>query len=99
MASITDFNTWLEGNDLSDYNDVYSLYNSVANVEEWAGYKTIKGRTEGQYVVSSIECGEDLFLASEKARESFLKTIEEQYCEGMDIEGFYGFHHAMEKDD
>lgn len=99
MATITDFDTWLEGNDLSDFNDVYSLYHSVAEVEEWGGYKTIKGKDAGQYIVSSSECEEDLFLASEKAREYFLKTIEKQYCEDMDIEGYYGFHHAMERDD
>ena len=99
MATITDFNEWLDGIDLSDFNDVYSLYHSVADVEEWGCYNTIKGKADGQYIVSSIECEDKLLLASEKARDYFLNTIEKQYCEDMDIESYYGFHHAMEHDD
>lgn len=96
----TNFDEWLDNNELSDYNDVYSLYQSVLNVEEWAGFKTIRGKSEGQYIVSSIECSDiNLFLASEKARDSFLSTIEKKYCEDMDIESYYGYHRAMEKDD
>lgn len=100
MATITDFNDWLDGIDLSDFNDVYSLYHSVSDVEEWGCFNTIKGKAEGQYIVSSIECSDiNLFLASEKARDSFLSTIEKKYCEDMDIESYYGYHRAMEKDD
>jgi hypothetical protein len=38
-------------------------------------------------------------LASDKARDAFLRKIEDDYCEEMDIEGFHAFHKAMEKDD
>lgn len=38
-------------------------------------------------------------LASEAARQTFLSIIEDKYCEGMDIEGYYAYHHAMEKGD
>ena len=37
--------------------------------------------------------------ASDAAKETFLKMIEDKYCEDMGIEGYYAFHHAMDKDD
>lgn len=98
MASTTDFQEWLGGTDLSDYNDVYSLYYSVYNVEGFGSYDTEK-TDNGGYVVTSCDNDMTLFLATEKAREAFLKKVEDDYCEGMGIEGYYAFYHAMEKDD
>ena len=95
----TDFEMWLDGTDLSDYNDVYALYHSVAGVEDWGSYKTVRGRGVGQLIVTAADNDEPLLIASDKARDTFLKKIEDDYCEDMDIEGYYGFHHAMEKDD
>lgn len=98
MASTTDFQEWLDGTDLSDYNDVYSLYYSVYNVESFGSYTTVKTANNG-YVVTSCDIDMSLFLATEKAREAFLKKVEDDYCKGMGIEGYYAFYHAMEKDD
>lgn len=98
MNSITDFREWLESTDLSGYNDVYSLYHSVCNIEDFGSYETVK-TSNGGYVVTSCDSDMTLFIASEKARETFLKIIEDDYCEGMDIEGYHAFHRAMEKDD
>lgn len=97
--AITDFDLWLDNNDLSDFNDVYALYHSVAGIEDWGSFKAVRGRGAQQLIVHSRECDEPLMLASDKARDAFLKKIVDTYCEGMDIEGYYGFHHAMEKDD
>ena len=33
--AITDFDLWLDNNDLSDFNDVYALYHSVAGIDDW----------------------------------------------------------------
>ena len=60
----------------------------------------VKEETNGtKYFLKSVECDDTLMLASEKARQTFLSIIETEYCEGMDIEGYYAYHHAMEKDD
>ena len=99
IMATTDFEMWLDGTDLSDFNDVYALYHSVAGIEDWGSYKTVRGRGVEQFIVTAADNDESLLLASNKARDTFLKKIEDDYCEGMDIEGYYGFHHAMEKDD
>lgn len=97
--AITDFDLWLDNNDLSDFNDVYALYHSVSGIEDWGSYKTERGRGNQQLLVYSCECEDPLLLASDKARDAFLKKIEDNYCEDMDVESYYAFHHAMEKDD
>lgn len=97
--AITDFDLWLDNVDLSDFNDVYSLYHSVSGIEDWGSFRTERGRGSQNLLVHSYDCDESLLLASDKARDAFLKKIEDKYCEGMDIESYYGYHHAMEKDD
>lgn len=97
--AITDFDLWLDNVDLTDFNDVYSLYHSVSGIEDWGAFRTERGRGPQQLLVHSSDCDEALLLASDKARDAFLKKVEDDYCEDMDIESFYGFHHAMEKDD
>lgn len=97
--AITDFDLWLDNVDLSDFNDVYALYHSVSGIENWGTFRAERGRGAQQLLVYSHDCSEPLLLASDKARDAFLKKVEDDYCEDMDIEGYYGFHHAMEKDD
>ena len=97
--AITDFGAWLNCVDLSDYNDVYSLYLSVNGVDECGGFKTVTGRKAGTYIVQACECDDDLLLASEAARDYFLSIIEMKYCGDMDIEAYYAINHAIEKDD
>ena len=97
--AITDFDLWLDSVDLSDFNDVYSLYHSVSGIEDMGPFKTERGRGPQQLLVRSYDCDEPLLLALDKARDAFLKKVEDDYCEDMDIESYYGFHHAMEKDD
>lgn len=99
MATITDFQEWIDQTDLDDYNDVYSLYMTVYNLENWGGYQIQEGHVDGQYFLKGIDAEDTLMLASEKARNAFLKKIETDCCNGEDIEAWYGFHHAMEKDD
>lgn len=96
--AITDFDLWLDSVDLSDFNDVYALYHSVSGIEDWGSFRTERGRGFQQLLVHSSDCSEPLLLASDKARDAFLKKVENDYCEDMDIESYYGFHHAMEKD-
>ena len=101
MATTTDFLAWLSCIDLSDYNDVWSLYHTVSDLSDYSSFEIdVKEETKGtKYFLKSVECDDTLMLASEKARQTFLSIIETEYCEGMDIEGYYAYHHAMEKDD
>lgn len=96
--AIQDFNAWLETTDLSDYNDVYSLYQSVAQLQRWGGYSTIQA-SNGAYILSSDDVDEDLCLSTDKARDAFLEKIEKDYCNGESIESWYIFKHSMNKDD
>lgn len=97
--AITDFGAWLNCVDLSDYNDVYSLYRSVKDVDEYGGFKTVAGRKAGTYIVHACECDDDLLLASEAARAYFLSIIEMTHCGDVDIEAYYAFNRSNEKDD
>lgn len=99
MKDMNDFENWINSHDLSDYNDVYCLYRSVADVDEWGSFKTVHGRGKGIYILKSTECEENLVIASEKARKTFLNMIEEKFCGELDIEGWYSFNYANEKDD
>ena len=97
MATTMDFDDWLECTDLSDYNDVYSLYRSVADLMTYGGYNTVQA-PNGAYILTADDVEDSLCLATDKARDAFLKTIEYRYCDDMDIEGYYAFHREMEKD-
>lgn len=96
----TNFNEWLDQVDLSDYNTVYELYQTVANLESYGSFdiEPAKGSDE-RWIVSSYDTDEKLLVSGHAAQQTLLKIIEDNYCEDMGIEGFYGYHHAMEKDD
>lgn len=100
MSTLTDFSTWLYCLDFNDYEDVYALYHSIADCDEYGVYKTqvAKGKNNG-WIVSSSCLDDTLHLISDKAKQTFLSIIESRYCEGMDIEGWYAYKQAMEKDD
>ena len=99
MATVTDFDTWLEENvDGTDYNDVYSIYQAVNDVTDMGGFE-VKKNPQGRIFVSNGFSDETLMIASDAAKETFLKMIEDKYCDDIGIEGYYAFHHAMEKDD
>lgn len=42
---------------------------------------------------------EEPLMLTEKSRSYFLDVLEKRYCGEMDIEGWYAFHRAMEKND
>lgn len=100
MATITDFDAWLSCIDLSDYNDVYSLYQTVSELVNYSSFEITENDTSNgkRYFLKSNECDDTLMLASEKSRQTFLSIITTRYCEDMDIEGYYAFHHGMEMD-
>ena len=95
-----DFSEWLICMDLSDYEDIYSLYRSVEECETYGSFETqiAKGSNNG-WIVKATYIDESLHLASEKAKNTFLSMIENRYFNGMDVEGWYAYMRAMEKDD
>lgn len=98
--AITDFSAWLACMDLSDYEDIYSLYRSVAECDEYGMYKTqVANGINNGWIVKATFLEDTLHIASDKAKQTFLSMIEKQYFNGMDLEGWYAYMRAMEKDD
>lgn len=102
MASTTDFKDWVTfGIATEDFDEIYNLYNAVLNCEEWGSCSCTERQTSTgkQYIVKCDYVDETLVLASPKAKEAFLKHVEDTYAGDMGIEGEYTFRRAMEKDD
>ncbi|MPN17073.1 hypothetical protein SDC9_164423 [bioreactor metagenome] len=69
----------------------------MAEVDDYGLFET---RRVGKSIfVKSDIVDEELELKDENQQKEMLEIIEEEYMDGMDSEGFYGFHRAMEKDD
>lgn len=99
METITNFETWFdEALYECDYNDVYCLYRCVADETDMGQFSIQKNETQKKWFVSCNGCDDKLML-TEKSRPVFLDIIEKTYCEDMDIEGYYAYYHAMERDD
>ncbi|MBX3640261.1 MAG: hypothetical protein KF888_07080 [Nitrosomonas sp.] len=97
MATITDFEAWLDQADPDDHEEVYALYRAVSDVDELGMYKcTINN---GKYFVKGDHTEDTLMLASEKAHSAFLQAINSRFEIEGDIEGWYGYKRAMAKDD
>ena len=94
ISEIADWISWL---DLEGYEEIYALYQSVYNIEEYGLFTTYE--KNGKIYVKSDVVEEVLELKDKDQQKAMLDIIEEDYMDGMDSEGFYGFHRAMEKDD
>lgn len=101
MATITIFQDWLDQIDFSDYNTVYELYQAVDSCQGYGSFdvEPANGSCNNRWIVSTSDTEDKLLVSGEKARATLLSIIEDNYCEDMGIEGFYAYHHAMEKDD
>ncbi|MFJ1429344.1 hypothetical protein ACILE2_00885 [Capnocytophaga canimorsus] len=96
----TNFESWLD-NFVDDHHDVYCIYRSVYDIDEYGPCKTQEKTTKKgnkQYFVSYSN-GEILLLATEKAYKCFLKHLSNKYSKGDNIEDWYDFKCAVEKDD
>lgn len=97
MATITDFNAWLDEADPDDCEEIYALYKAVMDVDELGMYKC--SVNNGKYFVKGNHTEDTLMLASEKARLAFMKTMDARFKIEGDLEGWYGFERAMAKND
>jgi len=99
----TDFESWLEGAGIVDHNEVYSLYEAVRATSEWGAFKCSQENTSkgNRFFVKYDDWSDEtLILASDKAREHFLRHIEKKYVKecGMSIETWYLANRVMGKD-
>lgn len=102
MASTTEFKDWITyGVYTGDFDSIYDLYNAVLNCEEWGSCACTEKQTSNgkQYIVKCDYVDETLVLASPKAKDYFLKYVEETYASDLGIEGEYELRRAMRKDD
>ena len=100
MELIYDFDEWFDLIELEDYEDVNDLYRSVEECTEYGRFNTQEARGEDNgWVVTSLDLDYALHLKTEKAREYFLTVIEDKYCEGTSMEGWYDYCRQMEKGD
>ena len=102
MATTTDFKLWTDFVDLENYEEIYCIYKSISEVDEWGAFKCTmkKNSTGNMYFLKCDYCDDTLALVSEKAKDSYLKFIEDNYIKSdMDIESWYGYQHAMAKND
>ena len=104
MKATTNFDEWLDAIALDGYEDIYALFHAVQDHQggecEWGRFQTTWARgSTTQRIVTCADCELALRLASEEARDGFLKCIAAQNFPGEEIEGWYYYHHAMEKDD
>ncbi len=97
MEYITDFSDWFSQIELSDFEDVYSLYLSVRFNEPYGIFKAKK--VENEVYVSCDYVDAVLKLSNDDARKSFILYIQKHYCHNEDIETWYSFNKALEKDD
>ncbi|EGQ7810926.1 hypothetical protein I6Y99_004995 [Vibrio parahaemolyticus] len=100
MATITDFDAWLDMADAEGHEEVYSLYRAVSDIDEMGMYEC--SENNGKYFLKASHVDDTLMLASEKARQAFLGEISSRFGIsdfGGDIEGWYSYCHAMSKDD
>ncbi len=98
MATITDFDSWLDEVDLEGHEEIYALYRTVSDVESMGMFEC--SVSDGKYFVRADNIEDTLMLASEKARQAFLAAIESRFGirDFGDIEGWYGYERAMSKE-
>ncbi len=88
---------WLSALDLEGYEEIYCLYRAIAEIDEYGLFSAYE--RNGKTYVKSDVVDEELELKDQSQIKEILEIIEDEYMDGMDSEGFYGFHRAMEKDD
>jgi hypothetical protein len=100
MATITNFNDWLEQADPSGYEEVYALYRALEDCDASGIYSCIKSEKGDKWFFKGENTEDTLMLASPKAKDMFMKLIESKYGDGeLDMESLYHLERNMAKDD
>lgn len=99
MATITNFDEWLDEACAGSPEDVYALHEAVSGETNFAQYRC-EPTANDQWIVSCRGAENRLRLATATAREAFLRCLGGRYVEGgMHVGTWYAMHHALAKDD
>ena len=100
MATITDFDAWLDEADPEGYEEVHALYRAIVDCDEFGLYQCKSSQDETKWFVKAGGAGDTLMLASVEAKNAFLKRIDSKYVDSeLDMESWYHFNRNMEKND
>jgi hypothetical protein len=99
MEPTNDFEAWLDGVELEDNEEVYSLYRSVRDCDEFGLFSVKPARGTDSWPLKASHIDQPLLLLSTKAKNAFLGLIEKSYCGELDMESWYSYKHAMAKGD
>lgn len=99
--TITDFDSWLDQTEPAGYEDVYSLFRCVSGEENFGRWECKNNQGKLFIEAGSKTAYDTLMIASPQAKELFLRILRDRYVtdKDLDIEGWYEFRRAMEKDD
>lgn len=87
MPTVSDCEKWLDSQEITSFDAVYSLYNTVFNEEGCGGFQcSSKGQ---ELYIRSSNSDEWLLIASAKARNDLLNMLKIRYCGGEDVRGWY----------
>ena len=95
MATITDFESWLDQIRPKSSVDVYSLYRAIIDQENLGRFHCLKN--DAQLFLRTDKANDVLMLASDKAVKEFLSTLRERFNIEGDIRGWYITRRAMER--
>ena len=99
MATITNFDEWLDEACDGSPADVYALHEAVNGETDFAQYHCTP-TANGQWIVSCHGAENQLRLVTTTARETFPCCLHGRYVEGgMPVGTWYAMHHALDKDD
>lgn len=93
----TEFLAWLNNVDLENYEEIYSLYRTVVDKENYGLFEI--SEEDNKTILKANHMDETLEFESDEDLSKFADLIEEEYMDEMGPEGWYAYHRAMEKDD
>lgn len=95
MATITDYQAWLDTEGFETAEDMLQVYRPVANNETGWKYEIKPARGSSGRVI--LTGGENDLLLTEKSRAAFIKYMNSRYELG--VEGQAAYESAMAKND
>jgi hypothetical protein len=97
-AKTTNFDEFLDSMDFDNHEEIMELYNTAKDLEDNFMFQSELINLGPGKIVKCSYPKITLVLTTEKATEAFLREIENRYCDGLDIESWYGMQVAMASD-
>lgn len=93
VKTITDFKEWLEMVE-PNVEEIHNIYNAVERMSDFAGINVSQNPNGTRLVEYSTY---DPLLLTDLSRKAMLKHIEQEYCKGSDMESWYGYESALNR--